>query len=126
MLIFCIPMPPLKLVFMGTPAFAVPTLKALYEAGHRIVAVYTQPPKPAGRGQKETFSPVHRYALAHNLPVYTPRTLQDAEAQHVFAGHKAEAAVVAAYGLLLPVRILDATPLGCLNVHPSLLPRWRG
>lgn len=116
----------LKLVFMGTPAFAVPSLQALHAAGHEIVAVYTQPPRPAGRGQKETPSPVHQFALAHGIPVYTPVSLKSEEAQSQFAAHKADAAIVAAYGLLLPKPILDAYPMGCINVHPSLLPRWRG
>src|SRR5579884_3580235 len=116
----------MRLVFMGTPSFAVPTLKALCEAGHEIAAVYSQPPRPAGRGQKETPSPVHAYALSHQLPVFTPETLKTPEAQSAFAAHKADAAIVAAYGLLLPKPILQAYPLGCINVHPSLLPRWRG
>ena len=111
---------------MGTPAFAVPTLRALHEAGHDIVAVYTQPPRPAGRGQQNTPSPVHDYANAHGLPVFTPETLKSPETQAAFAAHKADAAVVAAYGLLLPQPVLEAYPLGCINVHPSLLPRWRG
>lgn len=111
---------------MGTPHFALPSLRALHEAGHNIVAVYTQPPRPAGRGQKETPSPVHQYALEHNLPIHTPVSLKTPEAQATFASHKANAAIVTAYGLLLPKPILDAYPLGCLNVHPSLLPRWRG
>ena len=111
---------------MGTPSFALPTLKALHEAGHDIIAIYTQPPRPAGRGQKETPSAVHEYALAHNLPVYTPTSLKSPETQAEFAAHKADTAIVAAYGLLLPKPILDAYPLGCINVHPSLLPRWRG
>ncbi len=116
----------LRLIFMGTPEFGVQILSALVEAGHTIVAVYTQPPRPSGRGQKETPSPVHQYALAHHLPVYTPKTLKDAEAQHNFREHKADAAIVAAYGLLLPSQILEASRFGCINVHPSLLPRWRG
>jgi len=116
----------LRLIFMGTPEFAVPALAALVEAGHSIVAVYSQPPRPSGRGQKETPSPIHKFALAHNLPVYTPATLRDAETQDIFHEHKADAAIVAAYGLLLPGQILKVTPLGCINVHPSLLPRWRG
>ena len=116
----------LRLIFMGTPEFGVHILSALVEARYDIVTVYTQPPRPSGRGQKETPSPVHQYALAHNLPVYTPRTLKDAETQHIFREHKADAAVVAAYGLLLPEQILKATRFGCINVHPSLLPRWRG
>ncbi len=106
--------------------FALPTLKALRETGHTIVAVYSQPPRPAGRGQKERPSPVHEYALAHGLPVYTPVSLKSAETQAEFAAHKADAAIVVAYGLLLPQAILDACPMGCINVHPSLLPRWRG
>lgn len=116
----------MRLVFMGTPAFAVPTLAALYEAGHDIVAVYTQPPRPAGRGQKETPSPVHQFALERKIPVYTPASLKTPETQAEFAGHKADIAVVVAYGLLLPKPILEAYPHGCINVHPSLLPRWRG
>jgi len=116
----------MRLVFMGTPAFAVPTLRALHEAGHEIAAVYTQPPRPAGRGQKETPSPVHQFALEHGLPVHTPVSLKSPETQAAFAAHKADVAVVVAYGLLLPKAILEAYPLGCINVHPSLLPRWRG
>ena len=115
-----------KLVFMGTPSFALPALKSLHEAGHEIVAVYTQPPRPAGRGQREALSVVHEYALEHQIPVHTPVSLKSPEAQAEFAGHKADAAIVAAYGLLLPQPILDAYPLGCINIHPSLLPRWRG
>jgi methionyl-tRNA formyltransferase len=116
----------LNLIFMGTPDFSVPTLRALIDAGHKIIAVYTQPPRPAGRGQKETPSPVHQFALSHNIPVYTPLTLKDPETQSVFREHKADAAIVAAYGLLLPKQILEIPALGCINVHPSLLPRWRG
>ena len=116
----------MRLVFMGTPAFAVPTLKALHAAGHDIAGVYTQPPRPAGRGQKESPSPVHQYALDHKLPVFTPASLKKPDVQKIFAGHKADAAVVVAYGLILPKPILEAYPLGCINVHPSLLPRWRG
>ena len=111
---------------MGTPAFAVPALKCLHESAHEIIAVYTQPPRPAGRGQKESPSPVHHYAREHGLSVFTPVSLKDKETQEAFAAHKAEVAVVAAYGLLLPRPILEAYPLGCINVHPSLLPRWRG
>jgi len=117
---------PMRIVFMGTPAFAVPTLKALHEAGHDVAAVYTQPPRPAGRGQKDTPSPVHEYALSHGLPVFSPESLKSPEVQKQFAAHRAAVAVVAAYGLLLPKPILQAYPLGCINVHPSLLPRWRG
>ena len=115
-----------RIIFMGTPQFALPTLAALHTAGHEIVAVYTQPPRPAGRGQKETPSPVHEFALAHGLPVYTPVSLKSPEAQAEFAAHKADIAVVVAYGLLLPKPILEAFPRGCINVHPSALPRWRG
>jgi methionyl-tRNA formyltransferase len=111
---------------MGTPAFALPALKALQASEHQIVAVYTQPPRPAGRGQKENPSPVHQFALAHNLPVYTPTSLKTAEVQAEFAAHAADIAVVVAYGLLLPQQILTAFPLGCVNIHPSDLPRWRG
>lgn len=121
------PMPQsLRVVFMGTPAFALPALEALHQAGYTIAAVYTQPPRPAGRGQKETPSPVHAYALAHGLPVFTPASLKSPETQAAFAAHHADIAVVVAYGLLLPKPILDAPRLGCINIHPSLLPRWRG
>lgn len=116
----------LRIIFMGTPEFAVPMLDALVRAGHDIVAVYTQPPRHAGRGQKETPSPVHRYAASHNLKVYTPVSLKDSKTQHAFHDHKADITVVAAYGLILPKAILEGTRLGCINVHPSLLPRWRG
>ncbi len=116
----------MRVVFMGTPAFAVPSLAAICEAGHEVVAVYTQPPRPAGRGQKETPSPVHKFAIEHKIPVYTPVSLKTAEAQVEFSAHNADIAVVVAYGLLLPKPVLDAYPLGCINVHPSLLPRWRG
>lgn len=119
-------MKPLRLVFMGTPAFAVPALQALIDSPHEVVGVYTQPPRPAGRGQKERPSPVQQLAQAHHLPVFTPATLKTPEAQLRFANLKADAAIVAAYGLILPQAILDATPLGCINIHPSLLPRWRG
>ena len=111
---------------MGTPEFALPALAGLIEAGHEIVAVYCQPPRPAGRGQKEKPTPVHKFALEHNLKVYTPLSLKDSETQDIFKRHNADAAIVAAYGLLLPKQILEATKYGCLNIHPSLLPRWRG
>ncbi|WP_372397428.1 methionyl-tRNA formyltransferase [Azospirillum sp. HJ39] len=119
-------MSPLRLVFMGTPDFAVPSLAALIDAGHRVVCVYSQPPRPAGRGQQVQKSPVHRFAEEHGIPVRTPRSLRNAEAQAEFAGLDADAAVVAAYGLILPQPVLDAPRLGCVNVHGSLLPRWRG
>jgi len=116
----------MKIIFMGTPLFALPTLKALVGAGHEILAVYTQPPRPAGRGQKETPSPIHQYALEKVLAVRTPVSLKSPEEQQAFANLKADAAVVAAYGLLLPKAILEGTKHGCINIHPSLLPRWRG
>ncbi len=111
---------------MGTPDFAVPSLAALIAAGHEIVCVYSQPPRPAGRGQQVQKSPVHRFAEEKGVPVRTPKSLRNAEAQAEFAGLNADAAVVAAYGLILPQAILDAPRLGCVNVHGSLLPRWRG
>ena len=116
----------LRLIFMGTPDFAVPTLAALIEAGHDIAAVYTQPPRPAGRGQAEQPSPVERFARARGLTVMSPVSLKTPEAQDAVRGFAADAAVVAAYGLILPRAVLDAPRLGCFNVHASLLPRWRG
>jgi methionyl-tRNA formyltransferase len=104
----------------------VPALAALIDAGHRVRRVYSQPPKPAGRGQKLTPGAVHQFAEARGIPVVTPRSLKDKVEQESFAALNLDAAVVAAYGLLLPKPILDAPRLGCLNVHPSLLPRWRG
>jgi methionyl-tRNA formyltransferase len=117
---------PLRLIFMGTPDFAVPTLAELAAHGHEIAAVYTRAPKPAGRGMKEQVTPVEREARRLNLPVLTPKTLRTAEAAETFRAHKADAAVVVAYGLILPQPILDGTRLGCFNLHASLLPRWRG
>lgn len=119
-------MDPLKVIFMGTPEFAVPTLAALIYSQHEICAVYTQPPRPAHRGKKETPSPVHKLAKAHGLSVYTPEKLTAKDIQREFAAHGADVAVVAAYGLLLPKPILTACRYGCINVHPSRLPRWRG
>ncbi|HEY0838256.1 MAG TPA: methionyl-tRNA formyltransferase [Azospirillum sp.] len=119
-------MTPLRLVFMGTPDFAVPSLQALLDAGQEVVCVYSQPPRPAGRGQQVQTSPVHRFADERGIPVRTPKSLRNAEAQAEFAALNADAAVVAAYGLILPQAVLDAPRLGCLNVHGSLLPRWRG
>ncbi|MBP7000820.1 methionyl-tRNA formyltransferase [Amaricoccus sp.] len=116
----------MRLVFMGTPDFARASLDALAEAGHEIAAVYSQPPRPAGRGQKPRPSAVAAHAEALGLPVRTPASLREPEAQAAFAALGAEAAVVAAYGLILPRPILAAPPRGCLNVHASLLPRWRG
>lgn len=116
----------MRIVFMGTPAFAVPTLEALLRSSHEVVAAYTAPPRPAHRGKKVTRSPIYTLAEAHNIPVYTPTTLKDAALQRTFREHQAEIAVVVAYGLLLPPAILEATPRGCINIHPSRLPRWRG
>jgi methionyl-tRNA formyltransferase len=117
---------PLKLVFMGTPDFSVPALEAIVAAGHEVLAVYSQPPRPAGRGMAERPSPVHAKAAALGLPVRTPRSLKQPEEQEAFAALGADAAVVIAYGLLLPPAVLAAPRLGCFNVHASALPRWRG
>ena len=117
---------PLRLIFMGTPDFAVPTLLALTAAGHDIVAVYTRAPKPAGRGMDMQVTPIEREARRLALPVFTPKTLRDEAAQDAFASHNVDAAVVVAYGLILPKAVLEAPRLGCFNVHASLLPRWRG
>lgn len=117
----------MRLAFMGSPDFAVPALRALHAAGHEIAAVYCQPPKPAGRGQRETPCPVHRAALELGLPVRTPARLKRDAAEHAaFAQLGLDAAVVAAYGLILPKPMLEAPRRGCLNIHASLLPRWRG
>jgi methionyl-tRNA formyltransferase len=117
---------PLRLIFMGTPDFAVPTLLALASAGHEIAAVYTRAPKPAGRGLDVQPTPVEREAKRLGLKVATPATLKSAEAEAAFRAHNADAAVVVAYGLILPKPILETPRLGCFNVHASLLPRWRG
>ena len=111
---------------MGTPEFSVPVLTALVGHGHEIVAVYTQPPRPAGRGMAEKKSPVQETAEGFGIPVFTPKSLKGEAEQAAFAAHEADAAVVVAYGLILPQAILDAVPLGCWNGHASLLPRWRG
>ena len=116
----------MRLIFMGTPDFAVPTLIELAARGHDIAAVYTRAPKPAGRGMDTQRTPVEREAGRLVLSVHTPRTLKDADTQKVFREHNADAAVVIAYGLILPKPILEAPRLGCFNVHASLLPRWRG
>ena len=116
----------MRVIFMGTPAFSVPALDALVEAGHDIACVYSQPPRPAGRGKKDRASPVQSRAEALGLPVRHPVSLKGAEAQTDFAALKAEVAVVVAYGLILPQAVLDAPARGCLNIHASLLPRWRG
>jgi len=117
---------PLNIIFMGTPDFARSTLDALIASEHNVIAVYSQPPRPKGRGHKEQKSPVHERAEADNIPVFTPKSLKGEEEQQKFADLNADIAVVAAYGLLLPKAVLDAPKFGCLNVHASLLPRWRG
>ena len=116
----------MRLAFMGTPEFAVPTLDALVAAGHEVVAVYSQPPRPANRGKKLTPSAVHARAEELGLQARTPVSLKSDEEKAAFAALDLDAAIVAAYGLILPQAILDAPKLGCLNVHGSLLPRWRG
>jgi methionyl-tRNA formyltransferase len=117
---------PLRLIFMGTPDFAVPTLLELVAHGHELAAVYTRAAKPAGRGMKLQLSPVEVEARRLGIPVETPTTLKTPEALEQFRAHDAEAAVVVAYGMILPKTILDAPKLGCFNLHASLLPRWRG
>lgn len=117
----------LRVVFMGTPDFAVPTLTEIIGQGHEVVAVYTRAPAPGGRrGLELVESPVHKAANRFGIPVFTPRSLKKAEAQAEFAAHEADVAVVVAYGLILPRAVLEAPRLGCLNLHGSLLPRWRG
>ena len=115
-----------RLVFMGTPEFAVPSLTALVAAGHDVVSVYTQPPRPAGRGKKPRATPVHMAADHQGIAVRTPETLRSAEEQDILSALGADAIIVVAYGLILPKAVLDAPRFGCLNVHASLLPRWRG
>lgn len=117
---------PLRLVFMGTPEFAVPVLRAIVGAGHQVIAVYTRPPRPGGRGMAVHPSSVAQEAQRSGLPVSTPKSVQDAAAAAALRSHYAEIAVVVAYGLILPKAILDLFPRGCLNLHASLLPRWRG
>lgn len=116
----------LRIVFMGTPDFAVPTLSEIIGQGHEVLAAYTRAPRPAGRGMDEQKTPVHAMADRFGIPVFTPRTLREAPAQEIFASLGADVAVVVAYGLILPKEVLEAPPLGCLNLHGSLLPRWRG
>jgi methionyl-tRNA formyltransferase len=115
----------LRVIFMGTPQFAVPTLAAV-AAHHTVIAVYTRPPRPAGRGMEARKSPVHRFAEAATMPVFTPLTLASADIHQAFAAHRADVAVVVAYGLILPRPVLEAPRAGCLNLHASALPRWRG
>jgi len=116
----------LRVVFMGTPDFAVPTLSEIVGQGHDVIAVYTRAPAAAGRGMELKPSPVHRMADRFGLPVLTPKSLRTIEAAEIFRSHDADVAVVVAYGMLLPKAILEAPELGCLNLHASLLPRWRG
>jgi methionyl-tRNA formyltransferase len=116
----------LRLAFMGTPEFATPSLAELIASGHDIACVYTQPPRPKGRGLSEEKSPVHKLAESAGIEVRTPRSLKDTREQDAFAALKLDAAIVVAYGLILPVAVLQASRLGCFNVHASLLPRWRG
>ena len=116
----------MRIIYMGTPDFAVPALDALVTAGHQVVAVYSQPPRPAGRGKALRPSPVHQRAEALGIEVRTPVSLKEPEVQAAFAALDADVAVVAAYGLILPRAILDAPRHGCMNIHASLLPRWRG
>jgi len=117
---------PLKIIYAGTPEFAVPALEALIRSEHEVVAVYTQPDRPAGRGRKIQFGPVKQIATEANIPVEQPRSLKDEEAQETLASYNADIMVVAAYGLILPQVVLDTPKYGCLNIHGSLLPRWRG
>ena len=116
----------LRIGFMGTPEFALSALKAIVEAGHNVVCVYSQPPRPKGRGHKLQPSPVHAYAQTQNIPVFHPKTLKTKDVQDEFAAHNLDLAIVAAYGLILPKPVLDAPKYGCVNIHASLLPRWRG
>jgi len=116
----------LRIVFMGSPEFSVPTLAEIMGAGHDVVAAYCQPPRPAGRGMAERKSPVHLFAQSAGIPVLTPKRLKDQAEQQVFASHQADVAVIVAYGLLLPGPVLTSPRDGCLNLHPSALPRWRG
>src|SRR5688572_11462197 len=116
----------MRIIFMGSPDFAVPTLYALVEAGHEVIAAYTQPPRPAGRGKGERPTPVEEQARDLGIEVRSPKSLRGEAEQQAFAELEADVAAVAAYGLILPQPILDATTFGCLNVHASLLPRWRG
>jgi len=116
----------MRVIFMGTPDFSVPALSEILGQGHEVAAVYTQPPRPAGRGMAERPSPVHRFAEAHGLMVRHPASLKSPDEQAAFAALEADVAVVVAYGLILPQAVLDAPALGCFNIHASLLPRWRG
>jgi len=116
----------MRVVFMGTPEFSTALLKEIALRGHEVAAVYTQPPRPAGRGMAPRKSPVHLLADSLSIPVFTPKSLRGADEKAAFEALRADVAVVAAYGLILPRAILEAPRLGCLNLHGSLLPRWRG
>ena len=116
----------LRIGFMGTPDFALEALKAIHAVGHDVVCVYSQPPRPKGRGHKLQPSPVHEFAEQRGIPVFHPKSLKSEEAQDQFAAHNLDVAIVAAYGLILPKAVLEAPKMGCINIHASLLPRWRG
>lgn len=116
----------LRVIFMGTPHFALPALQKLYEAGHHVIAVYSQPPKPQGRGYQLQKTPIHQWAESFNIPVFTPQSLRSEEECYTFKSLNPDVAIVAAYGLILPKAILTAPVKGCINIHGSLLPRWRG
>lgn len=116
----------LKIIFMGTPGFALPALQSIIDSNYELLAVYTQAPKPSGRGYKESFSPVYELAKQHNILIQTPKTLRSKETQEAILLLKPDIVIVAAYGLILPQEVLDIPKYGCLNIHPSLLPRWRG
>src|SRR6056297_3811615 len=116
----------MRIIFAGTPDFAAENLKALLQTKHDICAVYTQPDRPSGRGRKLTASPVKQLALEHHIPVEQPLNFKSQQSLEVLAGYQADLMVVVAYGLLLPQKVLDTPRLGCINVHASLLPRWRG
>jgi methionyl-tRNA formyltransferase len=116
----------MRIVFMGTPQAAVPTLRRCVEDGHQVVAVWTQPDRPSGRGNKISHSPVKEFALAHNIPVHQPQRIKTDESKHLFASHDADVAVVVAYGRILPETFLQTPARGCINVHFSLLPKYRG
>lgn len=116
----------LRIIFAGTPEFALPTLKNLLSSEHTIVAVYTQPDRPSGRGQQVHASPVKQLALSHQVPVFQPATLRDEAVQEELKTHQADVMIVVAYGFILPAAVLTIPRLGCINLHPSLLPRWRG
>ncbi len=116
----------LRIIYAGTPDFAVPALQALINSSHQIVAVYTQPDRPAGRGRKIHLGPIKRVAVEQNIPIEQPVSLKQTAIQQTFANYKADVMIVAAYGLILPQRVLDTPTYGCLNIHGSLLPRWRG